>query len=187
MTTMTRRTRLAAALAAVAAVAGCRGGGPEGGPPPHGARLPSEGVMAAVPLGDLSGAREDALKWSIRNPYQGDGAAIQEGERLFGQMNCAGCHGYDAKGGMGPDLTDPFWRYGGTPAEIYKSIHEGRPKGMPAWGGMLPAEDIWRVTAYVQSLGGAVRPGAGIARVGTVDDDGSASRTMKGRHGSGED
>jgi cytochrome c oxidase cbb3-type subunit 3 len=56
---------------------------------------------------------------------------------------------------MGPDLTDRFWRYGGTPVQIYKSIYEGRPKGMPAWGRALPARSLWELTAYVQSLGGS--------------------------------
>jgi cytochrome c oxidase cbb3-type subunit 3 len=176
------------AVAAVAlSAAGCdKGGGPEAGPPAKG-RLPGDGVLASVPLGDLSGARNDALKWSIRNPYANDPAAIREGERLFGQMNCAGCHGYDLTGGMGPDLTDGFWRYGGTPSEIFKSIHDGRPKGMPAWGGMLADEDIWRITAYIQSMGGAVPPGRGIQPVGSTEDDGPASRTMKGRSGTSED
>ena len=60
-------------------------------------------------------------------------------------MNCAACHGYDLKGGMGPDLTDTYWRYGGSPADIYKSIFEGRPQGMPAWGRALPPAMIWKV------------------------------------------
>ncbi len=55
---------------------------------------------------------------------------------------------------MGPALNDDYWRYGGTPVEIYKSIYEGRPKGMPAWGVALPADRIWVLTSYVISLGG---------------------------------
>ena len=70
-------------------------------------------------------------------------------------MNCAGCHGYGAKGGMGPNLTDTYWRYGGTPVLIFKSIYEGRPQGMPAWNPALPPEEIWKLVAYIESLGGA--------------------------------
>ena len=59
-----------------------------------------------------------------------------------------------APAGWGPPLNDSYWRYGGSPVEIYKSIYEGRPKGMPAWGVALPPNEIWALTAYVSSLGG---------------------------------
>lgn len=117
--------------------------------------LPKDSTLARVALGDLAGAARNTLLTSIRNPYTGNTGAIEAGGQLFIRMNCASCHGYDAKGGMGPDLTDTYWRYGGSPAEIYKSISEGRPQGMPAWGAMLPADEIWKLTAYVQSLGGS--------------------------------
>jgi cytochrome c oxidase cbb3-type subunit 3 len=74
---------------------------------------------------------------------------------MFRAMNCASCHGYAAEGGMGPALNDDYWRYGGTPVEIYKSIYEGRPKGMPAWGVALPPSQIWALTSYIASLGGS--------------------------------
>ncbi len=118
--------------------------------------LPSEGRLADLPLGDIAGAAKLRAVDQIRNPLRGDAGAIAEGHRLFIAMNCAGCHGYDAKGNMGPNLTDAYWRYGGTPADIYNSIYAGRPQGMPAWGRALPAQDIWKIVAYLQSLGGAV-------------------------------
>lgn len=123
--------------------------------------LRGEGLPAAVPLGDLAGSATERFPANISNPLRGGNqATIESGHKLFEQMNCAGCHGYDAKGGMGPDLTDRYWRYGGTPVQIYKSIYEGRPKGMPAWGKALPERDIWALTAFVQSLGGAFPPGS---------------------------
>ena len=76
------------------------------------------------------------------------------GHDLFVSMNCAGCHGYTAAGGMGPDITDKYWRYGGTPVLIFKSISEGRPQGMPAWSPALPADDIWKLVSYIEALGG---------------------------------
>jgi len=121
---------------------------------PSQANLPSEGKLARVPLGDLAGAQESKVAPQIDNPRAGDQKAIENGKRLFSAMNCASCHGYDAKGGMGPDLTDTYWKYGGTPVMIYKSIFEGRPEGMPAWQSMLPSDPIWDVVAYIQSLGG---------------------------------
>ena len=117
--------------------------------------LPQEGRIAAVPLGDIAGVASSTLASTISNPYHGQPEAIEQGKRLFRQMNCAGCHGYTVEGAMGPDLTDQYWRYGGTPVEIYKSIYEGRPQGMPAWGQALPAGDVWKIVAYVESLGGS--------------------------------
>ena len=59
---------------------------------------------------------------------------------------------------MGPNLTDAYWRYGGTPAAIYKSISEGRPQGMPSWGLALPSQEIWKIVAYIATLGGSYAP-----------------------------
>jgi cytochrome c oxidase cbb3-type subunit III len=116
--------------------------------------LPAGGDLARVPLGDLMEASQGSIASGITNPVAGQAQAVEQGAQLFIQMNCAGCHGFDAKGGMGPDLTTNHWRYGGTPAGVYKSISEGRPQGMPAWGRALPPESIWLLVAYIQSLGG---------------------------------
>ena len=117
--------------------------------------VPSSSAMAAVPLGDVAGETQLPKAAGTANPVASDARAIELGKRLYVAMNCADCHGYDAKGAMGPDLTDNYWRYGGTPAAIYNSIAQGRPQGMPAWGAALPPIDVWRLTAYIQSLGGA--------------------------------
>ncbi|MFN2570829.1 MAG: cytochrome c [Gemmatimonadales bacterium] len=142
------------------------------------AELPPEGIIVSVPLGDIAGLKEDVLRGEIHNPFARDPAAINEGETYFHEMNCVSCHGYGARGGMGPSLQDSAWRYGGTPVEIYKSIAEGRPKGMPAWGAMLPPEVIWKLVAYIQSLGGATAPGHILAEVHNW-----AGEAPKGRRG----
>lgn len=146
--------------------------------------LPSEGVLGRVAIGDLAGVGNNTLDATVHSPYGGNMAAIKEGNDLFVQMNCAGCHGYDLKGGMGPNLTDTYWRYGGSPASIYKSIFEGRPQGMPAWGRTLSPDLIWKVVAYIESKGGAF-PGAlaDRARQGDLgDQDTTAGSTLKGRN-----
>src|SRR5690349_2342763 len=68
--------------------------------------LPPEGALARVAIGDLAGIGNNTLDADVRSPYAGDLAAIKQGNDLFVSMNCAACHGYDLKGGMGPDLTD---------------------------------------------------------------------------------
>jgi len=129
-------------------------GGSASGPPTTG--LPSAGEMSAVPMGHVAGLTDSAaLARSMPNPYGDDAQAVAAGKALYVKMNCAGCHAYDAKGNMGPDLTDSYWRYGGLPAQIYRSIHDGRAQGMPAWGAALPPREIWKLVAYIESLGGA--------------------------------
>ena len=89
---------------------------------------------------------------TLKNPFKDNKAAAEEGGKLFGAFNCDGCHAGGAVGFVGPSLADGRWRYGGSDGEIYTSIFYGRPKGMPAWGGTLPAEAIWRLVTYLQSL-----------------------------------
>jgi cytochrome c oxidase cbb3-type subunit 3 len=85
------------------------------------------------------------------NPFEGKADAVEAGHVLFGKMNCAGCHAYDLTGGMGPDLTDSNWLYGGKPGEIYHTIAEGSPRGMPPWKDKMTADEIWQVVSYIQS------------------------------------
>jgi cytochrome c oxidase cbb3-type subunit 3 len=88
----------------------------------------------------------------LRNPHKGDKKTVEAGAGLFGSMNCDGCHGGGAVGWVGPSLADGRWRYGGADDEIYQSIYYGRPKGMPAFGGVLPSDAIWMLVTYLQSL-----------------------------------
>ena len=89
----------------------------------------------------------------LTNPFHGDQGRIKEGGALFISYNCMDCHGADGSGAMGPSLGDNRWHFGGSDGEVFQSIYEGRPDGMPAWGGRIPDDQIWRLVAYVQSLG----------------------------------
>lgn len=88
----------------------------------------------------------------VSNTEVHNAKAAEEGATLFTSMNCDGCHGGGAVGAVGPSLTDGRWRYGGADADIYRSIAEGRPKGMPSFGGALQPAMIWRLVAYIKSL-----------------------------------
>jgi mono/diheme cytochrome c family protein len=90
---------------------------------------------------------------TLANPFQGDRTKIREGGALFISYNCIDCHGADGSGAMGPSLADGRWHFGSAAGEVFQSIYEGRPDGMPAWGGRIPDDQIWRLVAYVQSLG----------------------------------
>ncbi len=81
-------------------------------------------------------------------------AALKIGESLYSSY-CRTCHGSDARGARGyPNLRDTDWLYGGEPENIKTSILQGRVALMPAWEGVLSAEDIFNVTAYVEQLSG---------------------------------
>jgi cytochrome c oxidase cbb3-type subunit III len=88
----------------------------------------------------------------LRNPYEGDANAVATGARLFVAYNCMDCHGADGSGAMGPSLADGRWHFGGEPGEIFESIYQGRPEGMPAWGSLISADQIWLLATYVKSL-----------------------------------
>jgi len=85
-----------------------------------------------------------------------DPQAVGIGERLF-LNNCAACHGSDARGSKGfPNLTDSDWLYGGSFAEIQKTIVDGRSGVMPPMAAAVGgAEDVRNVAQYVLSLSGS--------------------------------
>jgi len=88
----------------------------------------------------------------LRNPYEGNAGVAATGAKLYIAYNCIDGHGADGSGAMGPSLADGRWHFGGTSAEVYESIYQGRPDGMPAWGSLLSSEQIWTLVTYVRSL-----------------------------------
>lgn len=105
-------------------------------------------IQAAV--GPIPGGGQPSATRS--NPYAGNAVAAEEGEKLFDWYNCSGCHAEHGGGGMGPSLRDAEWIYGGSPAQIYASIAEGRSKGMPSWATKIPQEQVWKLVTYIETL-----------------------------------
>lgn len=81
-----------------------------------------------------------------------DPRVIAQGNDYFAQFNCSGCHAPNGGGGMGPALSNRKFTYGGRSDQIFLTIAQGRPNGMPAWGQMLPDDVIWSLVAYIGSL-----------------------------------
>jgi len=83
-----------------------------------------------------------------------------ENLKLYGKSvfenNCMACHNKNAAGDIGPNLTDNHWIFiEGKTKELYQFIITGNPTGgMPAWGQVLPKDDLYAVTAYIESLQG---------------------------------
>lgn len=90
------------------------------------------------------------------NPAEQNAYAVAQGKRLFSWYNCVGCHAHGG-GGSGPALMDDKWLYGPEPGNVYQSIVQGRPNGMPAFGSLIPESQVWQLVAYVRSMSGLVR------------------------------
>ncbi|MBX6364714.1 MAG: c-type cytochrome [Gemmatimonadetes bacterium] len=117
-------------------------------PPPYQATVAPQPVRL-VPL--QPGIALPAQRSSVA--YDNSAYAIAEGQRLFSAYNCSGCHA-NGGGGMGPALIDSVWIYGSDPANIHATIVQGRPNGMPSFGGHIPDQQVWQLVAYVRALGG---------------------------------
>ena len=121
------------------------------GPPPNATAKDSLRFVAHpdnVPAGFPSNDHPLVL----RNPYEGNAQALKTGSQLYVSYNCIDCHGADGSGAMGPSLADSRWHFGGTPPEVFESIYQGRPDGMPTWGGRITNDQIWMLVTYVRSL-----------------------------------
>ncbi len=92
----------------------------------------------------------------VNNPYSESAYAVSEGEKLYNAYNCVGCHAHGG-GAIGPPLLDAQWIYGSEPQNIYATIVEGRPNGMPSFRGKIPDYQVWEIVAYVRSLSGQLR------------------------------
>jgi cytochrome c oxidase cbb3-type subunit 3 len=89
------------------------------------------------------------------NSLEKNAYAVAQGKQLYTWYNCNGCHA-EGGGGSGPALVDSVWIYGSEPANIFATIVQGRPNGMPSFGGRIPEEQVWQLVAYVRSMSGQV-------------------------------
>ena len=92
------------------------------------------------------------------NMYQESAYAVSEGQKLFDEYNCSGCHAHGG-GGIGPALMDQDWIYGSEPGNIFATIMQGRPNGMPSFRNRIPEYQAWELVSYVRSLSGLLPKG----------------------------
>ena len=110
--------------------------------------------------------------------YERNANALSQGQQLYSQMNCVGCHSHGG-GGMGVALIDDEWRYGGRIDQIAASIAEGRPNGMPAWRDKLTSDQIWQLAAFVRSMSGQVPKDAVSSRADEVSNTEPLTQTKR--------
>jgi cytochrome c oxidase cbb3-type subunit 3 len=146
-----------AALALVAALPACKREERDTRPQPVAERAEGDIVVSGLHAGG-SPQPPPAYKEYEESSYH-----VSQGQQLFSAMNCVGCHA-NGGGGIGPPLMDDVWIYGSEPQNIYATIVEGRPNGMPSFRGKIPEQQVWELVAYVRSMSGLLRQDVPSAR-----------------------
>ncbi len=101
-------------------------------------------------IGDLQPTRETILK------FADDPKWLKVGEVAF-QTNCTSCHGTNAGGRVGPNLTDKQWKNVKQVEDIAKVINNGAAgNAMPAWQNKLHPNEVVLLSSYLLSLEGSV-------------------------------
>jgi putative heme-binding domain-containing protein len=84
-----------------------------------------------------------------RNPFENDQTAIGIGRTLFANR-CADCHGPDAKGKLGPDLTQR-WARGASDESAFNIIRNGvAGSSMPP--SVAPDHELWAIVAHLRTI-----------------------------------
>ena len=104
-------------------------------------------------IGDLTPDEPTLLKFMANEEWKLVGASVFKAQ-------CVSCHGANAAGQIGPNLTDDYYKNVQQLADIPKVIAGGAAAGaMPAWKTRLHPNEIVLVAAYVASLRGKNLPG----------------------------
>jgi cytochrome c(L) len=111
-------------------------------------------MMAPTLLGALLGVTVRAgAEGPLKNPYTGNQQAIEEGHQLFLSTGCYSCHGHEATGGVGPNLTGESWIYKPTDETLFRTIRNGREgTNMAGWSDTLSSDEIWKIIAFIRSI-----------------------------------
>lgn len=120
-------------------------------------------------IGDEAVQSVAAWVWTLSHPETGDSlplgvtpVMVETGRRVFhGEGGCTKCHGPDARGGIGPDLTDSDWLHAkGSYVSIVTQILVGVPADksrsgvpmLPRGGTNISDADVHAVAAYIWAL-----------------------------------
>ncbi len=80
-----------------------------------------------------------------------DAADLSKGKALF-ETNCVTCHNPKGEGNIGPNLTDKNWIYGFDIKDVFKTVKNGTPNGMPEHNSKFNPVQIQQVASFVLSL-----------------------------------
>lgn len=86
--------------------------------------------------------------------YMNEPEWLELGKNVY-KANCVTCHGLDAEGNSGPNLTDDAYLNVKSIEDIATVIKDGAKAGaMPAWGNRLHPNEVVLVSSYIASLRG---------------------------------
>lgn len=104
-------------------------------------------------MGDLKTDAASLLLYMKKSDYVSAGMSIFKG-------NCVSCHGPNAEGLVGPNLTDDTWKNVKELADVPRVIRDGANNGaMPAWKTRMHPNEVVLVAAYIATLRGKNLPG----------------------------
>ncbi|AWB66585.1 secretion protein HlyD [Saccharobesus litoralis] len=67
------------------------------------------------------------------------------------EKHCASCHGKNLQGGLGSNLVDDTWKFGGTDQDLINIIKQGKTDaGMPAWKITLSDKEIRAMVVFIR-------------------------------------
>jgi cytochrome c oxidase cbb3-type subunit III len=122
-----------------------------------------DAAQSAITQSEIRPGAMNVRSSAAGSPYDYNAHAIAQGKQLYEWFNCSGCHAQGG-GAIGPALMDDKWIYGAAAGNIYATIVEGRPNGMPSFGGLIPPQQVWQIVAYVRSMSGQVAKDAAPSR-----------------------
>ena len=92
----------------------------------------------------------------MANPVEGNAEAVARGSLLF-RARCAGCHGLDAKGVSGPDLTAAL--AGMSDERFFRTVRSGQGTEMPRFGSEQTSDvQVWEILAHLRGWPAVKRP-----------------------------
>lgn len=106
-------------------------------------------LVTLLGLASFAMAEDDLV-----NPFDHDAAAAAVGKKLFISAGCMACHGGNARGAVGPDLTDDEWLRPFSQPMVFRTIQNGRIGTlMSPFKGVLSDEQIWQLVEYLMDEG----------------------------------
>lgn len=102
-------------------------------------------ALALLALAGPSGAEP------LTNPLTPEPAIVAEGKKLYNRTGCLACHGNNARGAVGPDLTDDEWMRAPSDEMVFNTIKKGRSgTAMSGFAGDLTDEQIWTIITWLR-------------------------------------